>query len=174
MLLAVIVITCGAHIWLEHKAAAQMLASMDLQPGVRAALIANSDRTVDVQDLECFAFLTFYDSDPEVHSRLRLLYSKGQEIRWNQESVTALSALHLHEFAGVEIVSYEQLRAVPGEHLVLDFAEPSIQMGKQRDWNWIGLALRQDETEVQLLGKEFQDGAHVPGDLLSVKFHPER
>lgn len=171
-LFVAIAFTGVGHIWLEHNAATRMLASMNLQPAVRAALIAKPEQTLDVQDLECFAFLSIYDSDPEVHSRLRLLYSRDQEIKWNQEGVTALSALHLHDFADVRIVSYEQLAAEPGEHLVVDFAEPSIQMGKPRYWNWIGLALRHDHAEVHLLGKAFQGGANVSGDLLSVNFHP--
>jgi 4-amino-4-deoxy-L-arabinose transferase-like glycosyltransferase len=172
-LFAAIVITGGVHIWLEHKAATRMLASMDLPASIRAALVAKPTGTLNVQDLVSFGFLSLYDTDPEVRSRLRLLYSRDQEIKWNQESVTALSALHLHDFAGVQIVSYEQLAAEPGEHLVLDFAEPSIEMGKPRYWNWIGLALHQDHAQVQLLGKAFEGGANVPGDVLSVNFHPE-
>jgi len=171
-LFVAIVFAGAGHIWLEHNAARSMLASMNLQPAVRAALIAKPNEPLDVQDLECFAFLSLYDSDPVVHSRLRLLYSRNQEIKWNQESVTALSALHLHDFAGVRIVSYEHLAAESGEHLIVDFAEPSIRTGKPRYWNWIGLALHHDHAEVHLLGKAFQDNANVSGDLLSVNFHP--
>ena len=172
VLFAAIALTGVSHIWLEHNAAKRMLASMNLQPAVRAALIARPEETLNVQDLECFAFLSLYDHDPEVHSRLRLLYSTNEEIKWNHESVTGLSALHLHDFANVRIVSYENLKAQPGEHLVLDFAEPSIRMGRPRYWNWIGFALRNDHAEVHLLGNAFQDNADVPGDLLLVNFHP--
>jgi hypothetical protein len=84
-----------------------------------------------------------------------LVYSNDQEVKWNHESVIPLSAIHLHDFAHISTASYEQVAAEPGAHLFVDFARPSIRLGKPRSLNWIGLALTADHASTRLLGHAF-------------------
>jgi len=172
-LFVLIAFTGIAHIGLERNARREMLDSLKLQPEIRAALLAGPNQRIYIQDLETFAFLMFYESDSEVRSRIALVYSEEQEVKWNQESVISIAALYLHDFAHLSIAPYEQVAALPEEQIFIDFAQPSIRMGKQRGLNWIGLALVADHTSTQLLGHAFlamvRSGG-VMGDVLSVTF----
>jgi hypothetical protein len=164
----------GVHIWAEHEAATEMMHSMKLRPELKAALMTSPSQTLYIQDIECFASVAFFEPDPEVRSRIALVYSKNQEIKWNQESVIALTALHLHDFAHIAIVPYEAVASQPGEHIFVDFAQPSIRRGSRRQWNWIGLALAADYANVRLLGSAFLSLTDVTGDVVSVDFLPQR
>jgi 4-amino-4-deoxy-L-arabinose transferase-like glycosyltransferase len=170
VLFVAIASTGAVHIRWQYEATRQTLDSMKLQPEIKAALLANPTRKLYIQDMESFAAVTFYEPDPEVRSRAVLLYSEDQEMKWNQESIIPLTALHLHNFDHTPIVAYEDLAAQPGEHIFLDFAQPSIRSGRTRSWNWIGLALVADDANVKLLGHAFRANDDVTGDVVSAEF----
>jgi 4-amino-4-deoxy-L-arabinose transferase-like glycosyltransferase len=162
----------GAHIWAEHEEATEMMQAMNLQPELKAALMTSPSQTLYIQDIECFASLAFFEPDPEVRSRIALVYSKNQEIKWNQESIYALTALHLHDFAYITVAPYESFASQPSEHIVVDFAQPSARRGAERHWNWIGLALTADHANVRFVGTAFRGNIGMTGDVLSVNFPP--
>ena len=176
LLLCALFLTLGltgiTHVWMEYRAATQMIESMKLNPEIRTALLSGTDQRLYIQDVECFAFLTFYGTDPDVRSRITLVYSTEQEEKWNKESVIPIYDRHLHNFAHISITPFEQVAAEPGTHLFVDFAEPSLRAGKIRSLNWLGLAFAADHANTRLLGHAFQSNGGVAGDVVSVNFHP--
>ncbi len=67
----------------------------------------------------------------------------------------ALTATHMEHFAGVPVVSYEELKKEPGEHVFV-----LCHSG----WDWTDQAFAQDGAKVRPLGKA------MGGDVVAVKF----
>ena len=87
---------------------------------------------------------------------MTLVYSSAKELRWGRQDTMALTAVHLEHFAGLPIVSYETLKATPGEHLFVVFH------GGRDDWT--DQAFAQDGAKVRPVGKL------MDGDVAAVEF----
>ena len=147
--------TGAARIHAEQRKSAARLASLVLPAEARAALLANADGRLYVQDMGAFEEDRIYEPDAEVRARMTLVYSRAQELRWNRHDTMALTAMHMQHFAGVPVISYEELRARPGKHVFVLY---------HTGWDWTDQAFAADGARVTPLGHA------LGGDLAVVSF----
>jgi hypothetical protein len=152
-----IVAADGWRIRAERRATADRLASLVLPHEVAAALAANPDGRLYVQDMGAFEEDRFYVADPALRARITLVYSPEQELRYNRHDTMALTAEHLRRFSWLPIVSYDDLRATPGEHIFALF---------HTGWDWTDQAFAAGHATVRPLGHAFH------GDIAAVQFVP--
>jgi hypothetical protein len=145
----------AARIHAEQRKSAQRMASLVLPAEVKAALDANPDGRLYVQDMGRFEEDRTYEPDPDVRARMTLVYSRAEEMRWNRHDTMALTAMHIERFTGLPVVSYEDLRARPGEHLFVLY---------HTGWDWTDQAFAADGASVRPV-----DHA-MGGDVAAVKY----
>jgi hypothetical protein len=122
---------------------------------VKAALGANLDGRLYVQDMGAFEEDHTYEPDADVRARMTLVYSRAEELRWNRHDTMALTAMHMQHFTGLPIVAYEDLRTQPGEHVFLLF---------HTGWDWTDQAFAADGARVRPVGKA------MAGDVAGMGF----
>jgi hypothetical protein len=86
---------------------------------------------------------------------MALFYSREQELRWDLHDTASLTAEHMRHFTGFTIVPYAQLRATPGEHMLVLY---------HSGWDWTDEALAAEASQVTPLGSA------LDGDLVLVSF----
>jgi uncharacterized membrane protein len=150
-----IVGTGAARIHAEQRKTAQRLASLVLPAEVKAALDANPDGRLYVQDMGAFEEDRFYEPDADVRARMTLVYSRAEELRWRRHDTMALTAMHIGRFTGLPVVEYEALRARPGEHLFVLY---------HTSWDWANQAFAADGARVRPMGHA------MGGDVAAVGF----
>jgi 4-amino-4-deoxy-L-arabinose transferase-like glycosyltransferase len=150
-------IVCGGavRIHAEQRKTSARLASLVLPAEVKAALLASADGRLYVQDMGAFEEDRYYEPDADVQARMTLVYSADEELRWNKHDTMALTAMHMQHFAGLPVMSYEALRAQPGEHVFVLF---------HTGWDWTDQAFAQDGASVRPVGKA------MGGDVAAVRF----
>jgi hypothetical protein len=150
-----IVLGGAVRIHAEQRKTAARLASLVLPAEVKAALLASADGRLYVQDMGAFEEDRCYEPDADVQARMTLVYSADEELRWNRHDTMALTAMHMQHFAGLPVMSYEALRAQPGEHVFVLF---------HTGWDWTDQAFAQDGASVRPVGKA------MGGDVAAVRF----
>ncbi len=150
-----ILATGAARIHTEQRNTAAHLASLALAPSLKSALLANPDGRLYIQDMGAFEEDRFYEPDPDIRARMTLVYSSGEELRWSRHETMALTAMHLEHFTPLPVVSYESLRAQPGEHLFVLF---------HTGWDWTDQAFAADSAQLRPLGHA------LAGDIVNVRF----
>jgi len=153
------------HILTAHKSAQQQMASLIATEKIKDALIADKPMYLYFQSIGTFAFASYYEPDPEIRSRIALVYSKEQELRWTRIEIASLTALHLRNFSHFKITAYESLLTQCGENLFVDNSTSTDQVTK--DWSWIGRALAEAHADVELYNSRFS------GEVESVRFSSE-
>jgi len=138
----------------QHKTEAR-LASLVLPAEVKATLDANPDGRLYMQDMGAFEEDRYYEADADVRARMTLVYSRAEEMRWNRHDTMALTAMHIARFTGLPVVSYEDLRAQPGEHLFVLY---------HTGWDWTDQAFAEDGARVRPVGRA------MAGDVAAVRF----
>jgi hypothetical protein len=133
----------------------EALASLILSPQVKAAILASPSKLLYTQDIDFFGFASYYEPDADVRSRLALVYSRDEEMRWKQSDTSSIIVLHLKSFAPYTILPYESPASQPGEHIFV------ISHG---GWNWTDQAFAAEHVEVKFLGNIFGS------ELVSVRF----
>jgi hypothetical protein len=98
---------------------------------------------------------SFYEPDPAVRSRLALLYSRPEELKWDRHDTASLTAMHMQHFTGFTIVPWEQLKQQPGEHLLVLY---------HSGWDWTDGALATEGVHQSPLGPALE------GDATSLRF----
>ena len=144
-----------ARIHAEQRKTAQRLASLVLSAEVKRALDANPDGRLYVQDMGAFEEDRIYEPDADVRARMTLVYSRDEELRWRRHDTMTLTAMHIGRFTGLPVVSYEALRARPGEHLFVLY---------HTSWDWTDQAFAEDDARVQPVGHA------MGGDVATVRF----
>jgi uncharacterized membrane protein len=145
----------AARIHEEQRKSAERLASLVLPAEVKAALDANRDGRLYMQDMGAFEEDRYYEPDSDVRARMTLVYSRAEEMRWNRHDTMALTAMHIADFTGLPVVSYEELRAQPGEHLFVLY---------HTGWDWTDQAFAADGARVRPVGRA------LGGDVAAVGF----
>ncbi len=133
----------------------ERLASLVLPAQVKAALDANPDGRLYVQDMGAFEEDRYYEPDADVRKRMTLVYSAAEELRWNRHDTMALTAMHIARFTGLPAVSYEALRTRPGKHLFVLY---------HTGWDWTDEAFAADGARVRPVGRA------LGGDVAAVGF----
>ncbi|MGA1982309.1 MAG: glycosyltransferase family 39 protein [Acidobacteriaceae bacterium] len=156
VLLGLGIVAGGAvRIHAEQQKTSARLASLVLPADARAALDANPDGRLYIQDMGAFEEDRYYEPDADVQARMTLVYSSTEELLWNRHDTMALTAMHMQHFTGLPVVSYETLRAQPGEHAFVLF---------HTGWDWTDQAFAQDGARVRPLGHA------MGGDVAAVTF----
>lgn len=135
----------------QHKSK-QELALLVLPPAIKAQLLSMPDSHLYIQDMGRFEVASYYEPDPEVRSRITLLYSHEDELRYDRHDTASLTAEHMRHFTGFHIVPYAQLKAAPGEHFLVLF---------HSGWDWTDQALAADHAHVTALGPALDGDAAV-------------
>lgn len=139
----------------EQKKTTERMASLMLPNEVKAALLANADGRLYVQDMGAFEEDRYYEPDPDVKARMTLVYSEEKELRWNRHDTMALTAMHLREFTDLPVVEYKTVKAMPGDHVFLM---------QHSGWDWTDQAFQEDGARVRVLGRAMN------GDIAAVRF----
>jgi hypothetical protein len=93
-----------------------------------------------------------------VRSRLALLYSSEDELRYDRHDTASLTAEHMQHFTAFHIVPYAQLKATAGDHLLVLY---------HSGWDWTDQALAADRARVTHLGPA------MAGDAVLVNYSAE-
>jgi hypothetical protein len=136
-------------------AAREDMAKLTLNPAQKALVDAAGDRNIYFQDLGSWEFASLYEPDPELRSRLVLVYSRDEELSRRQHDTMYLTAVHTKNFSNQPIMSYDELRRTPGAHTFAMF---------HSGWSWTDDAFAQEAAHVEPLGPGFG------GDLAKVTF----
>jgi hypothetical protein len=154
--LGLAIVAGGAvRIHAEQQKTTARLAGLVLSEEAKAALVASADGRLYVQDMGAFEEGRYYEPDSDVRVRMTLIYSGDEELRWNRHDTMALTAVHMQHFTDVPVMSYEALRAQPGEHMLVLF---------HTGWDWTDQAFAQDGAWVRPVGRA------LGGDVVAVRF----
>jgi hypothetical protein len=154
--LGVAIVAAGAaRIHAEQKKTEARLEALVLPADVKAALDANPDGRLYMQDMGAFEEDRYYEPDPDVRARMTLVYSRAEELRWNRHDTMALTAMHIARFTGLPVVPYEALRAQPGEPLFVLY---------HTGWDWTDQTFAEDGARVRPVGHA------MAGDVAAVDF----
>jgi uncharacterized membrane protein len=145
----------AARIHAEQRRTAERLASLVLPVEVKAALEGNPDGRLYVQDMGAYEEARYYEPEADVRARMTLVYSSAEELRWNRHDTMALTAMHMQHFTDVPVLSYEDLRAMPGEHIFVLY---------HTGWDWTDEAFAQDGARLRRVGRA------MGGDVAAVGF----
>jgi hypothetical protein len=137
------------------KARQDALASLILSPQVKAAILASPSKLLYTQDTDIFGLATYYEPDANVRSHMALVYSKGEEMRWNHIDGASRIVLHLKSFTPYTILPYEGLTTQPGQHIFVI---------EQWGWDWTRQAFAAEHAEVMPIGQAFGS------EVVSVRF----
>jgi uncharacterized membrane protein len=141
----------------ERAQSNRQLSLLELPFPLKEWLLASPDRRLYIQDMGHFEVASYYEPDTAVRSRIALLYSRDDELRYDRHDTASLTAEHMQHFTGFDIVPYAQLKAVPGEHLLVLY---------HSGWDWTDQALAADRVEAT------PQGPALDGDAVLVRFQP--
>jgi 4-amino-4-deoxy-L-arabinose transferase-like glycosyltransferase len=154
-LFVAILVTGMVRIYVEARATEQLRMSLILTPAQKAAVLASPSQLLYIQDIGHFEVASYYEPDLIVGSHMALLYSRDEELRWDQHDTVSLTAMHMRAFTGFPIVSYEQLRTQPGPQILVLF---------HSGWDWTDQALAKSGAQITPLGPA------MGSDAVSVRF----
>ena len=126
----------------EQAKSTQQLALLVLPPAIKAQLLSLPDSHLYIQDMGHFEVASYYEPDPAVRSRIALLYSHDEELRYDRHDTASLTAEHMQHFTAFSIVPYAQLKAMPGDHILVLY---------HSGWDWTDQALEADRARVMHL-----------------------
>jgi 4-amino-4-deoxy-L-arabinose transferase-like glycosyltransferase len=138
----------------ERRDAAALVASLTPSPALSASLAANPTARIYEQDLGNFFLDSYYIPDPNLRSRVTLIYDANRELQGLQHNTNAITDVNMQHFTTLPITSYNQAFDTPTPHLLISFPG---------GWNWIDQALAQDHARITPLGTSFA------GDALSIQ-----
>src|ERR1700761_9148999 len=139
----------------EQAKSSQILTLLVLPPALKAQLLAMPDGNLYIQDMGHFEVASYYEPDPEVRSRIALLYSHEDELRYDRHDTASLTAEHMQHFTAFHIVPYSELKAASGGHFLVLY---------HSGWDWTDQALAADHAHVNALGPA------LDGDAVTTEF----
>jgi cbb3-type cytochrome oxidase subunit 3 len=131
------------------------MADLTLTPQLNSAIDALPDRNIYFQDLGKWELASLYEPDPTLRSRLVLVYSRDEEMANEQHDTMYLTAIHTNKFSPQPIVSYDDLRSIPGDHVFATY---------HGGWDWTDAAFATEAAHVEPLGHGFG------GEVMKVQF----
>jgi hypothetical protein len=159
-LMAVLLIGIVAVNTLRIRASAaddkKTLAELTISPELKATLYQVPDRNIYFQDLGRWEVASLYEPDAGLRSRLVLVYSRQEEMQHEFHDTMYLTAVHTQRFSPQPILSYDDLRKLPGEHVFASYPTSG--------WDWSEAAFAQEAAQVDILGKGFG------GNVVKVRF----
>jgi hypothetical protein len=150
-----ILLTGTVRIRDEQAKSSQILALLVVPPELRAQLLSVPDSHLYIQDMGHFEVASYYAPDLEIRSRIALLYSRDDELRYDRHDTASLTAEHMQHFTAFHIVPYAALKATPGDHYLVLY---------HSGWDWTDQALAADHAHVTALGPA------LDGDAVAAQF----
>jgi hypothetical protein len=132
------------------------LAGLKLSADLKSVIDSSTDKNLYFQDLGQWETASLYEPDQALRSRLVLVYSRGEEMKYEDHDTMYLTATHTMKFSPQPITSYDQLRTLPGDHIFVTY--------RKSGWDWTSEAFFQEAAQVQLLGRAFG------GNVVKVRF----
>lgn len=139
----------------EQARSTRQMALLVLPAALKAQLLSTPDSHLYIQDMGNFEVASYYEPDPEIRSRISLLYSPGDELRYDRHDTASLTAEHMQHFTAFHIVPYAQLKTTAGDHILILY---------HSGWDWTDQALATDRARVTPLGPA------LGGDAVLVNF----
>ncbi len=130
----------------ERRMRQSSLSDLVVSPQIKAAIMASPTKLLYTQDIDLFGFVSFHGTDPYVPAHMALVYSRDEEMRWNQSETDSRIVLHLKAVGHYTILPYESVIHAPGEHLFV------VTHG---GWNWLDKALASRQLQVTPVGRAF-------------------
>jgi hypothetical protein len=156
------------YIQLARRSRADNVESVKITPEIRAALSASMTGKLYFQDAEAFAFASYYEPDADIRSRMVLVYSRSQELKWNHTDTGTFQALCMRNFTTFEIEPYESLTGrssadgrASGTDQSGDFVFALVDDPR---WDWVANAFKDANAKVRPVGSAFGT------DIVSVRF----
>jgi hypothetical protein len=154
-LLAMCLVLAGlGRVGAERQKSHQEMVLLTIPPVVRAKVLSLPDSYLYFQDMGHFELATYYERDPVIRSRMTLLFSEPQELRYDHHDTASLTAEHMQHFTGFRIEPYSQLKATPGDHALVLY---------HSGWDWTDQALAADAQVTPL-------GPALDGDAVLARF----
>ena len=118
--LAIAVVLSGlAHARRDRRHRDDVMASFAVSPEIKNALLANPAKHLYTANAFLFSQMAEYEPDEDVRSRLALVYSEAEEVRYGHMDTFTLTALHMSHFTSFNTEAYDSLANTPGEHFYL-------------------------------------------------------
>ncbi len=133
----------------------ETMVALTVAPDLKTQVDATPDRNIYFQDLGQWEVASLYEPDPDLRSRLVLVYSLEEEMSHQNHDTMYLTATHTKKFSSQPIMSYDELRQIPGYHTFATF---------HSGWSWTDAAIAEEARETHPLGQAFG------GDLVEVRF----
>jgi hypothetical protein len=133
----------------------ETMVALTVAPDLKTQVNATPDRNIYFQDLGQWEVASLYEPDPDLRSRLVLVYSLEEEMSNQNHDTMYLTATHTKKFSSQPIMSYDELRQIPGYHTFATF---------HSGWSWTDAAFAEETREIHPLGQAFG------GDLVKVRF----
>jgi hypothetical protein len=130
----------------EKEFRQNILASLVVSPEVKAAILASPGKSFYTQDIDLFSFVTYYAPDTDISSRLKLVYSREEEMRWNHNDTSTRIEIHMKSFTPFPIVPFESLATQPGGSLFV------MTTG---GWIWTDKAFASEPQKVKYIGQAY-------------------
>ncbi len=157
--MAAVVVAVGAvRIRMESAETERIEAMVRVTPAEKAMLLAGTDGRIYMQNEGSFQICAYYCTDPEIRSRLVMLYSFPQELRYYMRDTNSLTADHMQHFTGFRIEPWEEFRQKPGNLRLVQY---------KTGWDWSDRALAADGAVTEPLGEA------LGGDATAVQFVPQ-
>jgi len=147
------------YIEMARKSTAENLETLKIGPEIKAALSASSTGKLYFQDAESFAFASYYEPDAEIRSRMVLVYSRAQELKWNHTDTGTFEVMCMRKFTSFNIEPYESVTDHAGEFVFAVADEPR--------WDWAIQAFGDAHARVRSVGSAFGVGVET------VRFHSQ-
>ncbi len=154
-----LLIIATARIRAEQRTSAAIRASLVVPATLKQQLLTSPDPNLYFNENGTFLVAAWYEPDPEVRSHFALFYSFDEEIRYRRRDTSSLGSEHMTHFTGFPILTYDQLRALPGPHTIVQFTDP---------WDWTTDALPHDTTSLTPLGPA------LGGNIVSATFSSKK
>jgi hypothetical protein len=150
----VIFVVSGGHlVYSQMKYTKQVIAQMRVPPEVGREVAASASGKLYFQDILAYSVATVYERDASLRSRLVLVFSRDQELRWKNVDTLSLTAEHLLKFRkDLGIVSYESLVAQPGDAVFM------VDRGRHE---WLEQAFAASHAQVNVLRESLGKRAEV-------------
>ncbi len=119
LLVFAVILSGLAHTLRARSETEDTIASFQVTPEVKSALLASPTKMLYVASAFVFSQLSQYEPDPDLRSRMAFLYSEAEAVRYSQMDTDTLTAQHLGRFTSLNTESFESLASLPGDHLYL-------------------------------------------------------
>lgn len=133
----------------------QMMNSVKLSPMTQRNLRMFPGRPIYVTNHSLFEFVRYYEPNPEIRSRITLIYSQSTDLKYGVGADTAQQVVNMWADGVPNVVPYESIALRGTEHLFVLEHLP---------WEWTYGALTAAHVTTTYLGPAYG------GDLVSVRF----